>query len=308
MKDTTRILEAYPDRIQARLEARRRERARDVPSSINGLARELVFEDLKLWRIGELQVSFKGGDMQLHQQISETASIWSEHGNLRFDFGYDSNTGAFRLWTENDTSHIRVGFADPGYWSLVGTDSSDTTIAQPGEITLNLSGFDVELPNNWKGVVLHEFGHALGFHHEHQSPALECDFDWNKLYDYLGGPPNYWPKWKVDHNLRQLQSGGMIYSAHDKHSIMHYSFPGWMFVTGKNSPCYTVENNDLSETDKEMMGEAYPFDEELIAMADEDRIESLRELIELQSPSSSIAEFNRNHLEYYLEHGTVEGE
>src|SRR5690606_173425 len=238
--------------------------------------------------------------------IAEAASSWTEFGNISFDFGYDENNGSFRAWTEDDSSHIRVGFDSTGYWSLVGTDSSDPVIVEPGEITLNLEGFDVELPSNWRGVVIHEFGHALGFHHEHQTPALECDFDWNKLYEYLGGPPNYWPKWKVDHNLRQLQSGGMIYSAHDKHSIMHYSFPAWMFVTGENSPCYTDENTDLSETDKEMMGEAYPFDEELIAMTDEDRIDNLRTLIEIQSPESAVHEFNQNHLDYYLEHGIGE--
>lgn len=295
------ILEAYPDKIQARLEARHRDRAQDVPSSVNGLARELVFEDLKLWRIGELQVSFKGGDDELHGRIADAANTWTEYGNIIFDFGYDESTGHFRQWTESDTSHIRVGFEQSGYWSLVGTDSSDQMIAQAGEITLNLSGFDERLPSNWRGIVIHEFGHALGFHHEHQTPALECDFDWNKLYDYLGGPPNYWPKWKVDHNLRQLQAGGLMYSAHDKNSIMHYSFPAWMFITGEDSACYTTENTELSETDKEMMEEAYPYDVELIAMTDEDRIENLRTLIEIQSPETSIREFNRNHLEYYLE-------
>ncbi len=302
MNHPATIMEAYPDKIQARLEARNRERARDIPSSVNGLARELVFEDLKLWRIGELKVSFKGGNPELLSKIAEAASAWTEFGNISFDFGYDENNGSFRGWTEDDTSHIRVGFDSPGYWSLVGTDSSDPVIVGPGEITLNLEGFDVELPSNWRGVVIHEFGHALGFHHEHQTPALECDFDWNKLYEYLGGPPNYWPKWKVDHNLRQLQSGGMMYSAHDKHSIMHYSFPSWMFITGEDSPCFTVENTDLSETDKEMMEEAYPFDEELIAMTDEDRIENLKTLIEIQSPDSPIQDFNRNHLEYYLKY------
>ncbi|HLT93019.1 MAG TPA: hypothetical protein VKZ56_00590 [Membranihabitans sp.] len=301
MKPSELTIEAYPDKIQARLEARNRERARNIPSSINGLARELVFEDLKLWRIGELKVSFKGGDSELHGKIAGVASKWTENGNITFDFGYDENGGSFRSWNSTDRSHIRVGFEEPGYWSLVGVDSTDLSIALPGEITLNLSGFDVSLPSNWQGVVLHEFGHALGFHHEHQTPALECDFDWNKLYEYLGGPPNYWPKWKVDHNLRQLQSGGMIYSAHDKHSIMHYSFPAWMFVTGEDSPCFTTENLELSETDKEMMGDAYPFDEELIAMNDEDRIANLETLIELQSPDSSAREFNRNHLEYYMQ-------
>lgn len=294
------IMEAYPDKIQARLEARSRQRAQGIPGSINHFARELVFEDLKLWRVGVLKVSFKGGDSDLHTLIAQTASNWSQWGNITFDFGCNETEETCRLWHEQDTSHIRVGFDQPGYWSLVGTDSTDQAIVGPGEITLNLSGFTEVLPENWKGIVLHEFGHALGFHHEHQTPALECDFDWNKLYDYLGGPPNYWPKWKVDHNLRQLRSGGISFSAHDAQSIMHYSFPAWMFVQGEKSPCFTSENTSLSEMDKEMMALAYPFDEELIAAVDAERINHLQSLIAFQSPGSSIRQFNKKHLAYYL--------
>lgn len=296
------IMEAYPDKIQARIEVRNRVRAQGVPSSINDLARQLVFEDLKLWRVGTLQVSFKGGDAGLHGKIAEAADIWSEYGNIVFDFGYDEDKGTYRLWEEEDTSHIRVGFDQPGYWSLVGTDSTDRAIVEPGDITLNLSGFAEHLPRDWKGIVLHEFGHALGFHHEHQTPAMECDFDWNKLYEYLGGPPNYWPKWKVDHNLRQLQAGGLTYSAHDSNSIMHYSFPAWMFINKEQSSCFTPENTELSDMDMDMMEDAYPFEDGLIAVVDEERIETLRRLMASQSPDSAIHDFNRSHLEYYLEH------
>lgn len=301
MKQSEFQIESYPDKIQARLERRERLRKTNVPDYIKGKVAELVFEDLKLWRVGIVTVSFKGGNKGLHKKIADTASQWSNYGNLIFDFGLDSSTGEYRQWTANDTSHIRVGFEYSGYWSLVGTDSDDVNIARPGEITLNLSDFDKRLPSNWKGTVLHEFGHALGFHHEHQTPDIECDFDWPKLYDYLGGHPNYWPKAKVDHNLRQLKQGtGYTYSAHDIESIMHYSFPEWMFKSGTNSPCHTSENNDLSEEDKKMMGKAYPFEQEMIAEIDSSRIENLSELCKMENLPESTNQMHKKHLDYYL--------
>lgn len=298
-------MEAYPDRIQARLEKRDRIKRRAVPNYINGTARELVFEDLKLWRVGILKVSFKGGNKQLHHQIAEVANQWSTYGNIVFDFGHNPETNTYRLWTPEDTSHIRVGFEYDGYWSLVGNDSMDENIIKPGEITLNLSDFDKNLPKNWEGTVLHEFGHALGFHHEHQTPAIECDFDWVKLYDYLGGAPNYWTKAKVDHNLRQLTEGGLTYSAHDVNSIMHYSFPEWMFISGAKSPCYTQENHQLSEEDKQMMAMAYPFKEELIAKKDNNRIKYLTTMSNLDAFTKASHQLHQKHLDYYREHAIV---
>jgi hypothetical protein len=51
-----------------------------------------------------------------------------------------------------------------GYWSHVGKDSIDSTLSGggPGEASLNLDSFDKSLPSDWRGIVMHEFGHALG--------------------------------------------------------------------------------------------------------------------------------------------------
>ena len=259
------IMEGYPDYIRLRMEKRDLNRRNVLPEEINGNATELVLEDLLLWDVKSLKVSFKGGDSALHQKIAETAAEWSRYANLVFDFGYNPATQQYREWIPEDESHIRVGFQDPGYWSFVGKDSQDPEISLLGEITLNLEKFDLQLPANYKTVVLHEFGHALGFHHEHQSPVSKCDFDWERVYHYLAGPPNYWSKEQVDFNLRKMPAGGLTYSPHDVNSIMHYAFPAWMFLSRESSPCYARENNDLSEEDIRMATEAYPFDEEKLA-------------------------------------------
>jgi hypothetical protein len=255
------IMEGYPSGILEKLILRNIKRKEALPPVLDGHPMQLVLEDLLLWDQEILTVSFKGGTAELHKRIADTASSWSLYANIKFDFGLDAHTGAYRAWVPGDTSSVRVGFSEPGYWSFVGTDSQDPSITAPGDITLNLEQFDKALPRNWQGTVLHEFGHALGFHHEHQSPVAKCDFDWDMLYSYLAGPPNYWSKEQVDHNLKEMPAGGLTYSAHDKHSIMHYAFPEWMFLSGASSACFTPENISLSDEDKNMAAKAYPFDE-----------------------------------------------
>ncbi|WP_432714030.1 hypothetical protein [Pedobacter sp.] len=283
------IIEGYPDYLITRMEERDGNRKNELPDQLGGHLTELVFEDLLIWDVEAVQVSFKEGDVSLHQKIAETAAEWSKYANIQFDFGYDPATEQYRLWVEGDVSHIRVGFKHPGYWSLVGKDSLDPEIVLPGEITLNLQNFDTDLPSNYKTVVLHEFGHALGFHHEHQSPVSNCDFDWETVYDYLAGPPNYWSKEKVDFNLRKMPAGGLTYSPHDKKSIMHYAFPDWMFLSGTSSPCYVEENVDLSEEDKQMAAEAYPFEGEQIEHAKVNKQEKLALLLEHKKLKAPLA-------------------
>lgn len=265
------IMEAFPDAIQARLETRERSRRR-LPPRPGGVGLDYVIDQLTLWRPGQtVTVSFLGGDKTLHEGIAQVVEEWTRYGNLAFDFGRDPNTGEYRRWSRKDAeyaSDIRVSFDGRGYWSVVGRDSVDLSIVEPGEASLNLEGFDVSLPGDWEATALHEFGHALGFHHEHQHPEEGCDqeFRWEDdpdgtpgIYTTLAGPPNYWPKWKVDHNLRQIPPRpGYLVSPHDIRSIMHYSFRAWMFKEGVNSRCYTPPNLTLSEGDKLGMSRAYP--------------------------------------------------
>lgn len=301
------IFEAYPDQICALLERRDRKLRLSLPSYINGNAYSLVLADAKLWRVGILRVSFKGGSSELHGKIAEVASRWSLYGGIKFDFGYNKDTGEYRKWSKNDDSHIRVGFEYEGYWSLVGTDSADPNIVGTSDITLNLSDFDNVLPPDWEGTVLHEFGHALGFHHEHQSPAALCDFDWDKVYEELGGSPNNWPKWKVDYNLKQLPAEGLTISNYDKDSVMHYAFQSWMFKSGTSSPCYTRQSNKLSATDIQMMERAYPMDKDRANLINSNRIRNLSGIVaNKELDENSLKRFNRQ-LSYLKKHEDMNG-
>src|SRR5688572_30768197 len=138
------LFEIYPDEIQARLEAYDRF-SRNLPGNIGGLQLEFVIETLLRWVPGQtVTVAFKGGTTALHKHIADAAIEWTKFGNLKLDFGHNPATGAFRSWSENDQAfkaNIRISFDRGGYWSLVGTQSSNAAIISAGEPSMNFGGF-----------------------------------------------------------------------------------------------------------------------------------------------------------------------
>lgn len=105
-------------------------------------------------------------------------------------------------------------------------------------------------------TTLHEFGHALGMIHEHQSP--NASIPWNKqvVYTYYATtqtPP--WTKPKVDFNIfRTYSASNTNFSAFDRKSIMLYPIPNQHTIGN-----YEVQANySLSSLDKAHIRKLYP--------------------------------------------------
>jgi hypothetical protein len=201
---------------------------------------------LKKWPNGsELRCRFLDGSSKQKRRVEGKAHLWEEHANVSFRF------------VTRGAAEIRISFsADDGSWSALGTDALIKDFFPPFQPTMNYGWLEDDSPDDeYERVVVHEFGHALGAIHEHQSP--EATLDWNEaeVFRVFSGPPNFWDRAAIEHNiLRRYSRQHTNSSAFDPDSIMLYSFPGELFKSGKG----TKSNRKLSTKDKKFIGQMYP--------------------------------------------------
>lgn len=199
----------------------------------------------KLWPSHQrvLHIRFLGGDPRVHSRIERIANQWTHHAHIRFVFDNAAD------------ATIRIGFIPGASWSYIGTDALDPTIS-PDMPTMNFGWLTPATPNDeLQRVVLHEFGHALGMIHEHQSPAAEIPWDREAVYKYYAGPPNYWTRAQVDLNIFARYSHEQANASQfDRASIMLYPIPA-EFTDGQLTIGW---NRTLSKLDREFIRILYP--------------------------------------------------
>lgn len=191
------------------------------------------------WQKKNLTVTFLDGDPEVIERVKAVAREWEKVSSIRFTFGDVPNPD------------ISISFLYEGSWSTIGSYSRKV------KPSMNFGWLDQETSQEeYNRVVLHEFGHALGFIHEHQNP--DANINWNKeaVYRYYMGPPNNWDQDKVNSNIFTKYSRAQTQgTSFDTSSIMLYAIPQEFTLDG-----FSVGwNNSLSETDKKFVGTLYPL-------------------------------------------------
>lgn len=194
-----------------------------------------------LWQIGDtVDILFLNGEKDIQQKVEQVANEWTNHANLTFRF------------VSSGPADIRISFLNGGNWSYLGSYALD--IIDSATMNLEIEKYELD-SDEFKGIVLHEFGHAIGMVHEHQQPNAQIDWNKEKVYEYYMGPPDCWGKDEFDFNIFNKEDESNTSSSEfDPHSIMMYAVPKGL----TNDGFYVDWNNDLSKMDKSFIQGQYP--------------------------------------------------
>jgi len=184
----------------------------------------------------ELKVFFLDGDTAVIKKVMATANLWAPHSGIKFI-----------QVNGNGAASITVSFKANGTWSVIGRQALQK-IPSMNLRGLTRSSNDEE----YRRVVLHEFGHALGLLHEHQNP-ISKPIPWNVDYvkNYL--KEVYTPD-EIERNIfKRYNKNSVNGTAYDSLSIMMYAIPAEFRLDSVATPWNTV----LSALDKSFIASKY---------------------------------------------------
>ena len=213
-----------------------------APIPTSAQARAALVKGSK-WQSGDtISISFIDGTDEQKALVRKFAPMWTTQlANLRF------------AWLEPPNTDIRISFANPGSWSVIGTTCRNVP---PDQATMNFGWLTPGVTDEEaRRVILHEFGHALGLIHEHQNPVGQIHWNKDAVIADLSGPPNNWDRDTIEHNMFEAYPRNEIAGTTlDSTSIMMYPIPKSWTLDGTSAGL----NTDLSQTDRTFIRQQYP--------------------------------------------------
>jgi len=226
-----------------------------VPKAVGAVSCGITRNQPCYWNNPFIFVGFINGTPELKQAVKEVAAEWTRWANLVFIFRDNTEY-------DGDKADIKISFNDRkdhsssiGINSWAARESKDEPTMKLGFLNRRIRDQNGNLYQWVEGIILHEFGHALGLHHEHQNPVGGILWNREAVIADLSKPPDPWTPEKIEWNVfRALQSARTQFTQYDPSSIMHYSFPAHWTLNNISVP----GNDALSETDKRFVAQAYP--------------------------------------------------
>jgi hypothetical protein len=219
-----------------------------------------VHQPSKKWIPGQkIRVKFLEGNDYVKSKVRQYAEVWEEFANVDFEF------------VESGTAEIRISFTmDKGSWSYHGKDSAFQSMVKTANgpqfvrnasgASMNFGWFNDNTPEEeFRRTTLHEFGHALGLRHEHQNKNQNIQWNEEAVYAYFAKMG--WSREKTYSQVlaRYGSDNEISNGVYDPLSIMHYYYPPELIKGGTK----TRSNSVLSAGDKKIIGEMYPFDDDV---------------------------------------------
>jgi hypothetical protein len=175
----------------------------------------------------DLTVGFlDNASRDLRDKILLHLNAWSRDAAVRFHEVETDPVVRISRFTNNDVPGLG------GYWSYLGTDID---LQQHDQPTMNLEGFTATTPDNeFRRVVRHEAGHALGFPHEHMRQELVQRLHRDKVIASYMATEGWTEQDVIDQVLTPLEEASLFGTTlADETSIMCYQIGGELTLDGR---------------------------------------------------------------------------